>query len=388
MPTTLIRAGRAFTPTSEISDAGILIRDGVIEAIGPRSGLSLPAGATEISAADKTAIPGFIDIHIHGAGGRDVMEANGDALAVVARRVAEFGTTSLLATTVTASPDDTCRAAEGIARFITQQHASLDSGAEVLGIHFEGPFISNARRGVHPVEWIQLPSADLLQRFLQAAAGNARLLTIAPEVLGAAPCIEAALHAGLVISLGHTDANYEQTRFAIAHGARSATHMYNAMRPFTHRDPGVIGAVLTSPEINAELIADGVHVEEGAIKLLLQAKGAERVILVSDGLSATGMPDGKYMLGDFEITVSNGVCRNAAGVLAGSTLTLDRALRNVVSFGVPLVNAVRMLTLNPATLLGMEFKKGCLRVGADADILLLDEGLRVTNVWMRGIALN
>src|SRR2546427_2560690 len=196
------------------------------------------------------------------------------------------------------------------------------------------------------------------------------------------------LKAGLVVSVGHTDANYEQTRFAIAHGARSATHMYNAMRPFTHRDPGVIGAVLTSPEINAELIADGVHVEEGAIKLLLQAKGAERVILVSDGLSATGMPDGKYMLGDFEITVSNGVCRNAAGVLAGSTLTLDRALRNVVSFGVPLVNAVRMLTLNPATLLGMEFKKGCLRVGADADILLLDEGLRVTNVWMRGIALN
>jgi len=120
----------------------------------------------------------------------------------------------------------------------------------------------------------------------------------------------------------------------------------------------------------------------------LQAKGAERVILVSDGLSATGMPDGKYMLGDFEITVSNGVCRNAAGVLAGSTLTLDRALRNVVSFGVPLGNAVRMLTLNPATLLGMEFKKGSLRVGADADILLLDEGLRVTNVWMRGIALN
>jgi N-acetylglucosamine-6-phosphate deacetylase len=150
----------------------------------------------------------------------------------------------------------------------------------------------------------------------------------------------------------------------------------------------VIGAVLTSSEINAELIADGVHVEEGAIKLLLQAKGAERVTLVSDGLSATGMPDGKYMLGDLEITVTNGVCRNAAGVLAGSTLTLDRALRNVVSLGIPLTSAVRMLTLNPATLLGLEFKKGSLRVGGDADILLLDDGLRVTNVWMRGIALN
>src|SRR5438034_3061128 len=158
MPTTLIRAGRAFTPTSEISDAGILIRDGVIEAIGPRSGLSVPAGATETSAADKTAIPGLIDIHIRGAGGRDVMEANGDALAVVARRVAEFGTTSLLATTVTAGPDNTCRAAAGISLYITQQHAAKESRAEVLGIHFEGPFISKARPGVHPVEWIQAPS--------------------------------------------------------------------------------------------------------------------------------------------------------------------------------------------------------------------------------------
>jgi len=385
MPTTLIRAGRAFTPTSEISDAGILIRDGVIEAIGPRSGLSLPAGATEISAADKTAIPGFIDIHIHGAGGRDVMEANGDALAVVARRVAEFGTTSLLATTVTAGPDNTCRAAAGISLYITQQHAAKESRAEVLGIHFEGPFISKARPGVHPVEWIQAPSEDLLNRFLQAAEGKARLITIAPEVLGAAPCMDTARKAGLVVSVGHTDANYEQTRFAIAHGARSATHTYNAMRPFTHRDPGVIGAVLTSPEINAELIADGVHVEEGAMKLLLKAKGSARVILVSDGLSATGMPDGKYMLGGFEVTVTNGVCRNAAGILAGSTLTLDRALRNIVNLGVPLPDAVRMLTLNPASLLGIEFKKGALRAGADADVLLLDQALRVTDVWARGL---
>jgi len=385
MPTTLIRAGRAFTPTSAISDAGILIRDGVIEAIGSRSGLSLPAGATEISAADKTAIPGFIDIHIHGAGGRDVMEANGDALAVVARRVAEFGTTSLLATTVTADPDNTCRAAAGISLYITQQHAAKESRAEVLGIHFEGPFISKARPGVHPVEWIQSPSADLLNRLLQAAEGKARLITIAPEVLGAAPCMDTARKAGLVVSVGHTDANYEQTRFAIAHGARSATHTYNAMRPFTHRDPGVIGAVLTSPEINAELIADGVHVEEGAMKLLLKAKGSERVILVSDGLSATGMPDGKYMLGGFEVTVTNGVCRNAAGILAGSTLTLDRALRNIVNLGVPLPDAVRMLTLNPASLLGIEFKKGALRAGADADVLLLDQALRVTDVWARGL---
>ena len=388
MQTTLIHAGRALTPASEIHDAGILIRGDVIEAIGPRSGMSLPEGATELNATEKTAIPGFIDIHIHGAGGRDVMEGHGEALGVVTRKVAEFGTTSLLATTVTAAPDATVRAASGISLYITQQHATKESRAEVLGIHFEGPFISKERRGVHPAEWIQPPSQDLLNRFLQAAEGKARLITIAPEVFGAAPCIEAARKAGLVVSVGHTDANYEQTRFAIAHGARSATHIYNAMLPFTHRDPGVIGAVLTSPEINAELIADGVHVEEGAMKLLLKAKGYERVTLVSDGLSATGMPDGKYMLGGFEVTVTNGVCRNAAGILAGSTLTLDRALRNIVNLGAPLADAVRMLTLNPASLLGIEFKKGSLRVGADADVLLLDQSLRVTDVWARGLAVH
>jgi N-acetylglucosamine-6-phosphate deacetylase len=313
------------------------------------------------------------------------MEGTGDALAAVTRKVAGFGTTSLLATTISAGPDETSRAAAGISLYITEQHAAKESRAEVLGIHFEGPFINKARRGVHPAECIQPPSEALLQRFVEAAEGNARLITIAPEVLGATPCIAAARKAGLVVSLGHTDADYEQTRFAIAHGARSATHTYNAMRPFTHRDPGVIGAVLTSPEIHAELIADGVHVEEGAMKLLLRAKGQERVILVSDGLSATGMPDGKYMLGGIEVTVTNGVCRNAAGILAGSTLTLDRALRNVANLGVPLAGAVRMLTLNPASLLGIEFKKGTLRPGADADVVLLDQSLHATDVWARGL---
>jgi len=388
MPTILIHSARALTPTAEIADAGILIREDVIEAIGPRSGMTLPAGAQEIRATDKTAIPGFLDVHIHGAGGHDVMEGNATALRAITRKVSEYGTTSLVATTVTASTDETLRAVEGIAGYIAHQHETEVPRAEVLGIHFEGPFISKQRRGVHPAEWIQLPSAETLSRFLKAAAGNARILTVAPEVLGAAPCIDAAREAGLVVSMGHTDATYEQARAAMARGARSATHVYNAMRPFTHRDPGVIGAVLTSPDVNAELIADGVHVEEAAMKLLLMAKGAAHVTLVSDGLSATGMPDGKYMLGSLEVIVSGGICRNAEGTLAGSTLTLDRALRNIVALGASLTDAVRMLTLNPATLLGIEFKKGSLRAGADADILLLDEGLHITNVWARGVALN
>jgi N-acetylglucosamine-6-phosphate deacetylase len=388
MTTILLHTARAFTPTTEIADSGIVIRDGVIEAIGPRSGMSLPAGAQEVRATDDTAVPGFIDVHIHGAGGRDVMEGTGEAIGTVARTLARHGTTSFLATTVTASPDDTCRSVAGIAKYISQQLATNEQRAEVLGVHYEGPFLNKVRRGVHPAEWIQLPSAELLESFLRAAAGNARLLTIAPEVMGAAPCIDAAHKAGVVVAMGHTDATYEQARAAIARGVHHAVHVYNAMRPFSHRDSGVIGAVLTSPEVTSELIADGVHVEEAAMKMLLQAKGAGCTILISDGLSATGMPDGKYMLGGFEVTVTGGICRNAEGKLAGSTLTLDRALRNVVALGVPLQDTLRMLTVNPATLLGIEFKKGTLRTGADADVILLDQNLQLKNVYLRGIPVN
>jgi N-acetylglucosamine-6-phosphate deacetylase len=388
MTTILLHTARAFTPTTEIRDAGILIREDVIEAIGPREGMSLPPGAREITVTELTAIPGFVDVHIHGAGGHDVMEGTDEAMAAVGRMIARHGTTSFVATTVTASPDDICRSVEGISRFITTQHETDEPRAEVLGVHFEGPFINSARRGVHPKEWIQLPSAELLARFLQAAYGNARILTIAPELLGAAPCIEAAHKAGMVVAMGHTDATYEQARAAIARGVHHAVHVYNAMRPFSHRDSGVIGAVLTSENVTAELIADGVHVEDAAMRILLQAKGPGCVILVSDGISATGMPDGNYSLGKFQVIVAGGVARNAEGNLAGSTLTLDRALRNVVAMGYPLADAVRMLTANPAKLLGIEFKKGALRVGADADVVLLDEGLQVANVWARGMALN
>jgi N-acetylglucosamine-6-phosphate deacetylase len=388
MATTLLHASRAFTPTVEIADAGILIRDGVIEAIGPRGGMTLPAGAREIIAAGGTATPGFVDVHIHGAGGRDVMEGHASALETVAKTVARYGTTSFVATTVTASPEDTFRSVAGIAHYIGRQHETRDPLAEVLGIHFEGPFISPERRGVHPAQWVRSPSADFLEKLLHSASGRAQILTIAPELFGAIPCIDAARKAGLVVAMGHTDATYEQARAAIAHGAHHAVHVYNAMRPFSHRDTGVIGAVLTSPDVSAELIADGVHVDEAAMRLLLQAKGAGGVILISDGISATGMPDGKYSLGTVEVTVAGGVCRNAEGRLAGSTLTLDRALRNVVALGASLADAVRMLTLNPATLLGIEFKKGALRPGADADIVLLDQGLGVAGVWVRGVAVN
>jgi N-acetylglucosamine-6-phosphate deacetylase len=385
MTTKLLHVGRAFTPTDELRDVGILIRDGVIESVGPRSGLQLPAGAQEIIATDQVAAPGFVDVHIHGAGGYDVMEGTDEALNAISSMIGSHGTTAFVATTVTADPDAICKSSEEIARYIAQQHSKMRAGAEVLGIHFEGPFISPLRRGVHPPEWIRLPSSELLERFVSAAHGNALILTIAPELLGAMPCIDAAHKSGMVVGIGHTDATYEQTRAALARGAHHAIHTYNAMRPFSHRDAGVIGAVLTSQEISAELIADGVHVDETAMRLLLQAKGAGGVVLISDGISATGMPDGQYKLGGLDVTVSGGVCRNKEGNLAGSTLTLDRALRNIVKLGASLGDALRMLTFNPAKLLGIEHKKGVLHPNADADVILLNEALDVTQVFARGL---
>ena len=188
--------------------------------------------------------------------------------------------------------------------------------------------------------------------------------------------------------MGHTDAGYAEAMAAISHGTRHAAHVFNAMRPFAHRETGVLGAILTSPTVTAELIADGVHVDDAAIRVLLAAKGPQGVILVSDGTAATGMPDGKYRLGTFEVSVAGGVTRNSDGKLAGSTLTLDRALRQMTGLGVPLSEVLPMLTSNPARLLGLEARKGCLAAGADADLVLLDDQLEVAGVMTRGVGLN
>jgi N-acetylglucosamine-6-phosphate deacetylase len=385
-----IHADRALTPFEEISDAVVVIQGSKISAVGQRGKVDVPRSAREIAARGKTVVPGFVDVHIHGAGGHDVMEGTREALEVIAATVARHGTTSLVATTVTASEMQTCCSVAGIARFIFAAGLSpaRELGAEILGIHFEGPFISRVRRGVHPAEWIAAPSPALLSRFLEQAQGTGEILTLAPELPGALPLIAAARKAGLVVSLGHTDANREQAQAAIAAGARHAAHVFNAMRPFSHRDTGVLGAVLTSPEVSAELIADGIHVETTAMRMLLDLKTPERVILVSDGTAATGMPDGKYQLGTCEVTVSGGVCRNAEGKLAGSTLTLDRALRNIVALGVPLASALRMMTANPARQLGLGSRKGVLAAGADADLVFLDAGLEVSGVMTRGAGLS
>ncbi|HET9399849.1 MAG TPA: N-acetylglucosamine-6-phosphate deacetylase [Candidatus Acidoferrales bacterium] len=384
---TAIFCARAFTPLEEIRDAAIVIDGARIAAIGSRDSIAIPSNARQVEMRGATLIPGFVDVHVHGAGGHDVMEASVEALDAIAETLARSGTTSFVATTVTAAPAEIYASADRIANHIQTQAANggkSPARAECLGIHFEGPFISAKRRGVHPEQWISPPAIPFLRRMLGHADGCARILTLAPELPGAIELADAAIAKGLIVSLGHTDATYEEAMAAIQRGARHAAHVFNAMRPFSHRDTGVIGAVLTSAGVSAELIADDVHVDAAAMKMLLAAKGAAGVTLVSDGTSATGMPDGNYRLGGFDVKVSGGVVRNAEGKLAGSALTLDRALRNVVALGIEFKDVVRMLTLNPARELGTESRKGVLAAGADADLVFLDEEMRIERVVVRG----
>ncbi len=391
MTATAIYATRILAPQEEFTDCVMTIVDGRITYIGHRDEAHIPPGAADYVASNLTVIPGFVDVHIHGAGGRDVMEGTPEALDKITATVARFGTTSMVATTVTAPIDATCRSLEGIAKYIRAQKPAAERtrfGAEILGIHLEGPFIAHARRGVHPTASIAPPSIPVFKQLFEAADGLVKMITIAPEIPGAIDLIHAATSEGVVVGIGHTDATYEQARAAIDAGARHGVHVYNAMRPFSHRDPGVIAAILTDTDVTAEVIADNVHVAGPAMQVLLGTKGFDTVIAISDGISATGMPDGKYRLGEIEVDVSKGVARSSEGNLAGSTLTLDRALRNLVNLGVPFVDAVRMATILPARRLGVAGKKGILTVGADADIVVLTPEMRLAGVMTCGVGLS
>lgn len=388
--TKAILAGTIYTPTEEIENGVILIEGHRIAKVGPREHIKIPAGATVIDNQDRIVVPGFIDMHIHGAAGHDLMEGTPEAISTIATYLARHGTTSYLATTVTASLERTLHAARGLGEIIRASHSTHGgsdkiAGAHPLGIHFEGPFLNVKKRGAHPASQIQKPSMETLARFLDAAGTAARVLTLAPELDGALAVLEEARRRGLRVGIGHSNATCEEAERAIAAGATHAVHVYNAMRPFAHRDSGIIGAVLTDDRVSAELICDGVHVEATAIRLLVKAKGLERVVLVSDSLSGAGMPDGNYRLGNFTVHVAGGVSRTVEGNLAGSTLTLDAAVRNLVSFTTLSYQAcLACATLNPAKILGLEKQKGVIAPGADADLAILDKNQYVTQTYVRG----
>ena len=389
-PIRAILAGTIYTPTEAIQNGVILIEGHHIARVGPRDQVRIPPGATVIDNQDRIVVPGFIDLHIHGAAGHDLMEATPEAVSAAATYLARHGTTSFLPTTVTASLERTLNAARGLGELIRasqSSHGASDKipGAQPLGIHFEGPFLNIKKRGAHPASQVRKPSTETLARFLDAAGGVARVFTLAPELEGSLAVLEYARSRGLRVGIGHSNATCEEAERSIAAGATHAVHVYNAMRPFMHRDTGIIGAVLTDDRVSAELICDGVHVEPTAIKLLVRAKGVERVILVSDSLSGAGMPDGNYRLGNFSVHVAGGVCRTVEGNLAGSTVTLDAALRNLASFtGLSYQACLPCATVNPARILGLEKQKGVIAPGADADLAILDRSYYVTQTYVRG----
>jgi N-acetylglucosamine-6-phosphate deacetylase len=362
----LLTAGAMLLPDGVLPDPWLLIEDSSIHSFGTR-GNGLPQHDEHHDLPGALLTPAMLDIHVHGAANHDVMEGTAEGVSHVTRFLAARGVGAFLPTTVTAPVDDTLRAVDGLATLI-EQPGSVE-GAVPIGIHLEGPFISHAKRGVHPPELLQPPSIALFDRFWQASRGHIRLMTVAPELPNALELIKHATALGVRISLGHSDATAAQTRAGIAAGGVSATHTYNAMRGIDHREPGMLGVVLDDEELYAEIIADGIHVDPITVRIYWRSKGPARAILITDGMSATGMPNGRYRLGMFDVDVADGRATHG-DVLAGSVLTMDRAVHNFAAFtGAPLAVVARLATANPATLAGFAESHGAIAVGRRADVI-------------------
>ena len=385
-----LTAARLYTPTESLNDAVVLVEDRWITAVHSRREFAIPGNCRHVDFGQSTIAPAFIDIHIHGNAGHDVMESGTTALPAVERSLAKHGVGSYFPTTVTAPTDQILAALDRLANAIenTSGSTSGEQRATPIGIHLEGPFLSHARRGVHPIDLLQTPTVALFEKFWQAARGHIKLMTIAPELKGAEQTITEAVRRGVCVSLGHSDADQDTARSAVQAGARHATHTFNAMRALGHRDPGLLGVVLTDSRLSADIIADGVHLDPTIVRLFLDAKGADLSVLITDATAATGMPDGRYRLGSFEVEVEGDRCM-ADGKLAGSVLTMDRAVQNLMQFaGWNLRASVQAATLNPARVVGMHAtgtaQRGVIAVGAVADIVLLSESGEVQATILGG----
>ncbi len=375
-----------YTPLQHVEQPLLLVEGRVIVEAGSRAERPLPRGIRVVDFGDAVLAPGFVDIHIHGGAGHDVMQADSSGLCAVEQLLCQHGVTSYFPTTVTAPLDQTLSALDRLAEAIEAAWRSdgpRGERAQPLGIHLEGPFLSHARRGVHPPDNLLMPTLPAFDRLWQAARGHIRVMTIAPELEGALEVIAEAARRGVCVSLGHSDSDLNSARAAVAAGARHATHTFNAMRPLDHRDPGIIGEVLTDWRLSADIIADGIHLDPAIVQLFLKAKGPDGAVLITDAISATGMPEGRYRLGTFEVEVKDGRCL-MGGKLAGSVLTMDRAVRNVMQFAHwDLQQALRLATLNPARVAGLS-NRGKLEEGADADFVVLSPDGEVRKTIVRG----
>jgi N-acetylglucosamine-6-phosphate deacetylase len=363
----------------------VIADDGRIVRIEPRDKAEIPAGARVHDFGGVLLAPAFFDVHIHGSAGHDVMEATAEGLETMGAFLASHGTGAFLATTVTAPLDTTLRSLGQLAALIRREPDV--PCAWPVGIHLEGPFLSHQKRGVHPPELLRDPDIALFDRLFDAAEGEIRLMTLAPELPGALELARHATARGVRVSVGHSNATSGETRAAIEAGATTATHTYNAMRALDHREPGILGTVLTTESLFAELICDGIHNAPEMVRLWWKAKGPDRALLVTDAMSAAGMPEGTYQLGDFAVHVANGRA-TANGVLAGSLLTLDHALLNLITFtGASVEDGLKALSRNQAAMTGLGDRAGSLGAGTPANMVAIDADGRLVASVQRGTIL-
>lgn len=366
MTITRITGGTLITPSQNLPDHDLIIENGLIAAIRPTQSQQ----ADEIiDASGHYVIPGFIDVHVHGGAGADTMDATPEALHTMGRFFAAHGVTAYYPTTVTDSPERTLAALDNIAAA-----PQPEDGARHLGAHVEGPYLNAEHKGAQPAEFLR--AADPAEYEAWLATGVTKLITVAPEIDGVNAMIARLMRDGVEFAIGHSGADYAIMQSAADAGVRQVTHTFNGMRGLHHREPGTLGAALTDDRLYAQIIPDGIHVHPAMVKLLVRAKTPARTLLITDSMRATGLHDGTYTLGAEQITVKDGIARTIAGNLAGSTLTMDAGLRNIINFtGLSLAEALPMATAIPAEAMGLTGRKGTLTPGADADIVLLDSAL-------------
>lgn len=368
----------------EIISGSLVVAEGKIAGVYPE-GSDVPAAYGELPVVDGEGgwlLPGFIDVHVHGGNGAEFMEASREAFDRITAFHAANGTTCMLATTVTAPHDET----EAVIREVAAYRAGDMPYAALHGVHLEGPFISERWPGAQNPAYIVDPQPAWLEDWMARWPDTIRLLTLAPERRGAGDLIAMLAKRGVIVACGHTDSGYDDIIAAVDRGLSHAVHTFNAMTPLHHRKPGTVGAVLTDPRICAEVIADGHHVHPAAIRLLVAAKPADKLLLITDAMAAAGLPDGEYKLGELPVVVKDGAARLKDGdTLAGSTLTMIGALRFMVEqVGVSVQDASRMASGNPAKQLGIADRTGRIAPGLQADLVWTDERFAVRQTWVKG----
>lgn len=372
----LIVQGNIVANRQVIPDQILVCENGKITYVGPQRD-EVP----DLIVDSGLIVPGYVDVHIHGSNGFDVMDGTTESLEGIAKSLVKYGVTSFLATTLTGGIEHLIQVVETCSRFVEQPR----SGAQLAGIHLEGPWINKRHKGAQNAEHVVPPSMADAKRLLAAAGGLLKIVTLAPEHPEAKAVIEYLRANGVRASVGHSDATYENVKEALAAGLSHVTHCFNAMRGLHHREPGVVGAAMYHDELTTELIADGVHVHPVVMSILHRIKTTDRMVLVSDGMRAVGMSDGEYDLGGLRVLMRNGEARLEDGTLAGSTLTLEKAVQNMVRLcNIPIAEAVAMASEIPANVAGLGDRKGRLAVGYDADFLQLDDQLNVRKAFVVG----